>query len=115
MPPPLSGLMGLAEEQYWQLAARGFEPGPHEQSDVVAAIERGDLIAGRCRRLGEQEWRRLADEPVFAEAVRRSVRRISVVGLLRSLRAIDASWLQSVIANGIIMSCNLPSIQRAAW
>ena len=58
-------------QRCWQLKAPGFELGPHEESAVVAAIERGDLRAGRCRPLGEQQWRPLREEPVFAAALRR--------------------------------------------
>jgi hypothetical protein len=56
----------------WQLSAPGFEVGPHDEAAVVAAIERGDLRVGQCRRLGETKWRRLNEEPIFAEAIRRS-------------------------------------------
>jgi len=60
----------------WQLAAPGFELGPHDEEAVLAAIDRGDLRVGRCRPLGEHEWRRLTEEPIFAEAIRRSRRSI---------------------------------------
>jgi hypothetical protein len=67
------GVMGLRiPPRQWQISAEGFEIGPHDEPSVVAAIERGQLSQGHCRLVGDLRWRKIAEEPRFAEAVRRA-------------------------------------------
>lgn len=56
----------------WQLAAENFSIGPHDESFIVDAIERGEILKGRVRRMGEMRWQEFGDHPPFAEALRRA-------------------------------------------
>jgi len=62
----------------WQISAPGFAVGPYDEPYLVEAIARGDLLEGHCRPVGELRWRRLKEEPRFAEALRRSATTASV-------------------------------------
>jgi hypothetical protein len=63
--------MSQSSRRTWQVSAAGFPIGPHEESAVIAAIEAGVLPQGLCRPAGELRWRKLDEEPPFAEALRR--------------------------------------------
>jgi hypothetical protein len=56
----------------WQISAEGFPPGPHEESAVIAWITNGELLEAYCRPTNELKWRKLKEEPRFAQALRRA-------------------------------------------
>jgi hypothetical protein len=55
----------------WQISAAGFPIGPHDEAEVIAAIDSGLFQQALCRPVGELRWRKLEEEPEFAEALRR--------------------------------------------
>ena len=48
------------------------------ESDLVQAIENGQLLTGQCRPVGDMRWRALKSEPVFAEALKRAARTVTL-------------------------------------
>jgi hypothetical protein len=62
----------------WQIFCEGFPVGPHVESDLVQAIENGQLLTGQCRPVGDIRWRALKSEPVFAEALKRAARTVTL-------------------------------------
>lgn len=63
---------------FWQILCEGFPAGPHEEQDLLEAIEKGQLLGGQCRPVGELRWRVLKNEPVFADALKRAARTVTL-------------------------------------
>ena len=62
----------------WQIFCEGYPMGPHAEPDLIEAIERGQLLTGQCRPLGDLRWRALKSEPIFAEALKRAARTVTL-------------------------------------
>jgi hypothetical protein len=56
----------------WQVSAPGVPVGPHEEDQVIAMIDSGQLFEGQVRRVGELRWVDLEEHPPFEEARRRA-------------------------------------------
>jgi hypothetical protein len=72
------------DSRLWQVSCDGFPVGPHEESALIDAIERGALLTGQCRPVGELRWRTLKSEPQFAQALKRAARTVTLRPVRRS-------------------------------
>jgi hypothetical protein len=62
----------------WDVSVEGVVSGPHEEEQIVAAIEGGHLLQGLVRPAGESDWAPLKAYPPFAAALRRSASTMAV-------------------------------------
>jgi hypothetical protein len=66
------------QPRLWEISCEGFARGPHEESALLEAIETGQLLTGQCRPVGDFRWRALKSEPVFADALKRAARTVTL-------------------------------------
>jgi hypothetical protein len=63
---------GEGEPRLWEVSVNGTVEGPYEETNLIRAIESGQILKAQIRPKGELGWQILKSYPPFGAALRRA-------------------------------------------